>query len=138
MEDTCNVASEPSSSDTNSPLPALDQWPSMSMGMILSGALANAEGFVDAWAELKVRFKFYSPILMLIRVIVYLAYFEVQFKSIIYVIQTFSSGPHSHILANALRKPCTNHHYCFIHRRRMQRKPPTQPLCNRATRSHRS
>jgi hypothetical protein len=95
----------------------------MSMGLILSGALANAEGLVDAWAELKVHFKFCSPILMLIRIVVYLAYFEVQSKSIAYVIQGFSSGPHSHILANALRKPCTNHHYCIIHRPRMQRKP---------------
>lgn len=46
------LASEPSSSDTNSPPPIFDQPPSRG---IVSDDSANAEGSEDAWAELKVR-----------------------------------------------------------------------------------
>lgn len=45
------LASEPSSSDTNSPPPIFDQPPSRG---IVSDDSANAEGSEDAWAELKV------------------------------------------------------------------------------------
>lgn len=48
------LASEPSSSDTNSPPPIFDQPPSRNMGGVMSDDSANAEGSEDAWAELKV------------------------------------------------------------------------------------
>jgi hypothetical protein len=55
------LASEPSSSDTNSPPPIFDHPPSRSAGGgLLSDDSANADGSEDAWAELKVRFCVYS------------------------------------------------------------------------------
>jgi hypothetical protein len=59
LEDTRRIASEPSSSDTNSPPPIFDHPPSRSAGGLLSDDSANAEGSEDAWAELKVRKRSY-------------------------------------------------------------------------------
>jgi hypothetical protein len=58
-EDTRRLASEPSSSDTNSPPPIFDQPPSRSAGGLMSDDSANAEGSEDAWAELKVCFSYF-------------------------------------------------------------------------------
>ncbi|KZP11245.1 hypothetical protein FIBSPDRAFT_899136 [Athelia psychrophila] len=67
------LASEPSSSDTNSPPPIFDHPPSRG---IVSDDSANAEGSEDAWAELK-------------------PYLEAQTESIVYAIQTVLSGVRS-------------------------------------------
>jgi len=73
-EDPKRLASEPSSSDTtDSPPPYFDQPPSKSAGGLLSADPANAEGSEDAWAELK-------------------PYLEAQTESIVYAIQSVSSG----------------------------------------------
>jgi hypothetical protein len=73
VEGSRRLASEPSSSDTNSPPPIFDQPPSRSAGGLLSDDSANAEGSEDAWAELK-------------------PYLEAQTESSVYAIQSVLSG----------------------------------------------
>jgi hypothetical protein len=91
-EDTWRLASEPSSSDTNSLPPIFDQPPLRSTGGLLSHDSTNVEGSEDAWAGLKVCSSLRLQDYVITDDYCYQPYLEAQTESIVYAIQSVLSG----------------------------------------------